>query len=671
MPFYEEDDLDGDLPAELPAVDFTALLTQADVPPDVVITTFTPDDAAELFFKITDARDAGVPAGQTLLRGDPATGPAVSRCDTCGSERWYGQGPCSSCEEARRAILAAVGEPLPPPAGPPAMVVHHVQGELPLPPPGRAYDDHGNLGFAPSLPPPITQDLPYEEDVLQSPRTTAPEEPAENHPTQAGSAGSLPGSPALTNEDDDRFADQVAAALERLAPQAGQELETHQLPPPEHDDPNSEVTGWVLQAGRNAGKSYAGARWLHRFCSRYPGMRTRIIAPSFGDAVASCVEGPSGVLAASNYQVQWKPSHAGGSQLQWPNGSVCYVLGTPTPRDVDRLRALTNIDADWFEEAAANPQIVEAERQARLSRRRKGAKWIATTTPRPLKIVRDWKADPRVRISHATAHDNPHADPAWLEELEQMYKGTRLYAQEVLGQVLEDVEGAIWKIDDLDRSRVHDLAAFYAMLADTGRTVTRAAVGVDPANSSGTTGIVAVLMTDDRHLWVVDDVSKPAQSAEQWTRAAVDLATKWDAVLVCENDSGGDAIRAVLKAADLMDEVTINPATARGRGGKGARAEPVGLLWERDDFRGHIVGSFPFLEDEMTTYVPDMPGQDSPDRMDALVWACTYLWGRASFSDVTTRFPGMSENTGNADSRRPGSMIRWHKGQKKKERSQT
>jgi phage terminase large subunit-like protein len=418
-----------------------------------------------------------------------------------------------------------------------------------------------------------------------------------------------------------------------------------------------------MLAGRNAGKTYAGARWLDRFMSARPKLRARIIAPSFGDAVASCIEGPSGILAASNYAVQWKPAHPGGAMLLWPNESVCYVIGTPTPRDVDRLRAIGNVDADWYEEAAANPQIDEAERQARLSRRRKGAKWIATTTPRPLKVIREWKKDPSIRISAATAHDNKHADPLWLEELERMYAGTRLYAQEVEGKVLEDVEGALWKLEHIERSRIADLIAFHDYLGETGQSITQAAVGVDPANSTGTTGIVLAVITDERRLFILEDASMPGRSSEQWARAAVDLARLWNAVIVPENDSGGDAIRGVLKAADLMDDITIVPATARGFGGKKTRAEPIALLWERNDFRAHIVGIMPHLEDQMTTFVEGIT-KESPDRMDAMVWACTFLWGRASFHDVTTTFPNQAINTGNAANRRPGAMIRWHKGQK-------
>lgn len=557
--------------------------------------------------------------------------------------------------------LLAEATPPPHPAAPPVAptIIHHVQGEMPASPPGRAYDDQGNLGFAPpttaAVPPPPKE---YQSEAWYDQPEYSPS--ATPNLVIARSAGTED----LVEETS--FAIQVADAIERLSPSAGQALAPHQIPSAEFEDPNSGVTGWVMLAGRNAGKTYAGARWLHRVMSAESGQRARIIAPSFGDAVASCIEGPSGILAASNYSVKWQPAHAGGAQLVWENGSVCYVIGTPTPRDVDRLRAIGNVRYDWIEEAAANPQIAEAERQARLSRRQKGAKWIATTTPRPLKVIRDWKKDPSIVITAATAHDNKHADPLWLEELERMYAGTRLYAQEVEGKLLEDVEGALWRLEHIERSRVIDLAAFYEMLLSTNQTIARAAVGVDPANSTGTTGIVAVVMTDLRHLYVVEDQSKQGLTSDAWARKAVDLARQWDAPIIPENDSGGDAIRGVLKAADLLDDVTIVPATARGRGGKTARAEPVALLWERDDFRGHIVGQMPHLEDQMTTYVQGIT-KESPDRMDAMVWAATYLWGRASFQDVTTQFPShLAENTGRANARRPGAMIRWHKGKASK-----
>lgn len=532
-----------------------------------------------------------------------------------------------------------------------------------------------------------------------------PEPPAVcSYPTpQVPAGGGLPNGPLPADWVEDRrpftprdevnagdgFASLVAEALERQVPSSGRLLQAHQIPPRVHDDESSEVKGWVMLAGRNAGKSYAGARWLHRMCN-VPGRpkRCRIIAPSFGDAVASCVEGPSGVLEASGGQAVWKPSHPGGAQVQWPNGSVCFVIGTPTPRDVDRLRAIGNIDYDWFEEAAANPQLHEAERQARLSRRRLGSKWICTTTPRPLPEIRAWKDDPTVCISEATAFDNPYADPLWLEELETMYAGTLLYQQEVLGKVLEDVAGAIWNASKIERSRIASLDEAERQ----GYRIVKCAVGVDPANSSGLTGIVAVALAElqnaftasgrpTRHLLVLEDCSTPGLSAEAWAAEAVRLAYKYDAVVVAENDSGGDAIRAVLKAADHLDRVTVMPARARGRGSKQVRAEPVALLWERDDYRGHLVGQHPLLEQQMTTWVPDDKATagptGSPDRVDAMVWACTYLWTGSGMEGIEVHLPSHLRSqlpgaAGGAQVKedilrpRPGAMAPWARAKRHK-----
>ncbi len=232
-----------------------------------------------------------------------------------------------------------------------------------------------------------------------------------------------------------------------------------------------------------------------------------------------------------------------------------------------------------------------------------------------------------------------------------MYAGTLLYQQEVLGRVLTDIAGVIWRISHIERSRIRNLDEAESQ----GYKIIKTAIGVDPANSSGITGIIAVALAElpnqfnpiqarpTRHLLVLEDSSMPGLSAEGWAAEAVRLALKYDAPIVAENDSGGDAIRAVLKSADHLDRVTIMPARARGRGSKQVRAEPVALLWERDDFRGHIVGSLPLLEQQMTTWVPDDKATagptGSPDRIDALVWACTYLWTTSGAGDIEVHLP--------------------------------
>lgn len=378
----------------------------------------------------------------------------------------------------------------------------------------------------------------------------------------------------------------------------------HQQPPP------GRWRGWLLTGGRGVGKTWAGSSFVVDSAHRRPGLRGRIIAPTSTDAIASCVLGESGILAIDP-TATFYPSKPGGAVVEWPNGSQVWPIGTPTARDVDRLRALTNIDLDLFEEAAANPLLAAAVEQAAMSRRRAGARWVATTTPRPLPTIRDWIDDPQVHVTVAASHDNPHADPEWLADIDAAYRGTRLYRQEILGEVIDEVDGARWQYRWLDRSRV-----------DRVPDGSRWAVGVDPASGSGTTGIVAVAVGPDGHLYVTDDASVTDASPSDWAARVGTLADLRSATIVAEDDQGGRMVKAVLDAAGIT--LPVKRATAKRIGGKAQRADAVAVLWEKDPPEGHVVDRLPALEDQLVTWTPDNT-RSSPDRLDAMVWACTWL----------------------------------------------
>lgn len=409
--------------------------------------------------------------------------------------------------------------------------------------------------------------------------------------------------------------DHYVARMEQSATVGRVDLLDHQRPP---DGP---WDGWLLLGGRGSGKSYAVTRWLAKQARERPGLRGRIIAPTLDDAVLSCVEGPSGILAADP-TATYHPSVPGGSRVQWPNGSVVWPRGTPTPRSVDRLRALTNIDVDVFEEAAANPQLASAVEQAALSRRRAGARWAASTTPRAVQTIRDWLDAPDVVAVRATSHDNPYLDAGWRDRLVASYEGTRLYRQEVLGELLDDVEGARWRYDWLDRSRVTELPDGVPL---------RWAVGVDPAAGSGTTGIVAVAADPDGRVYVTDDAST-AGGPGRWAANVRELATLRDATIVAERDQGGRMVREVLEAAGV--QLPVKAARARSVGSKQVRADAVAILWEQQPPAAHLVGTLPQLEDQLTSWVPDDRNAPSPDRLDAMVWAV--LWLRTTAHRPTT-----------------------------------
>lgn len=167
-------------------------------------------------------------------------------------------------------------------------------------------------------------------------------------------------------------------------------LEPHQLPPEGLGGVDWDL--WLLEAGRGAGKTEACARYFAQYMRQNPKARGRIIAPTFGDAVEACILGPSG-LKTIDPECDWNSSAAGGAKVSWANGSEALVLGTPFPKDVERLRAGGNRDLDWYEEAAANTQLKKARDMALLGLR-SGLRphSIASTTPRNTSDYREFRA---------------------------------------------------------------------------------------------------------------------------------------------------------------------------------------------------------------------------------------------------------------------------------------
>jgi phage terminase large subunit-like protein len=400
-------------------------------------------------------------------------------------------------------------------------------------------------------------------------------------------------------------------------------LQHHQIPPwrmPPHSarDPgeNPDALGFAMMAGRGAGKSFAAMWELHLTLSETANTRARVIAPTLGDGIAAAVDGPNGLLTLSKGQAKWLPSAPGGACVRYPNGSRVWIVGTPTEKDVDRLRALTNIDFDVFEEFFAIPVAERAFEQASLSRRRGVRRWLISSTPRPHHLIKRWEEDPQVVVRHGTSMDNKHIPLDWLHTLNTLYKGTRLYRQEVLGEVIEDVEGALWKANDVERSRVEGPASAVASICD------RVVVGVDPPTGQGTCGIVVVGQDAGGHMYVLDDRSVEEASPHVWAARVKEAADTYDGIVVAEINQGGQMVKEVINSAGHALPIhTVNATKS-----KKTRAEPIALLWEVEEQVVHMVTQSPRLIDQMCEWVPGEGA--SPDRVDALVWAMWYLRSR-------------------------------------------
>lgn len=425
--------------------------------------------------------------------------------------------------------------------------------------------------------------------------------------------------------------------------------------------------------------------------------RMRIIGPTLGDVMESCVEGPSGLLVHDPSIMVKTSGHR--AYALWPNGARARLLGVSSRRDVDRLRAAGNSDLDWWEELAAWPYLRAAVEQADLGLRiGPRPRAIFSTTPKRRPYIRELmkagEADPVTTriVTGVSALDNPYTSQRYKDRLIAQYRGTALYRQEVLGQLLEDVEGALWAQEDLDGEKCRRLDR--SLLP----TFTECIIGVDP--SWGTTGdecgIVVVAKGYERdpetkqmlgHAYVLADLSKRCPT-EVWGEivgktyrdgVAPHFRNRLDYV-VAEGNYQGEQVRNVMKitAQALNEEIPFRLVHASR--GKRLRAEPVVALYAQG--RVHHTAVFEGLEQQMVTWVPpelsekddttpedraekerestsesvddvgDAPGpaiSKSPDRIDALVFAVTELLlvkgGPVSVELSEARIPTRADRT--------------------------
>lgn len=337
------------------------------------------------------------------------------------------------------------------------------------------------------------------------------------------------------------------------------------------------------------------------------------------------VEGESGILATAppGQLPKYEPSKR---RLTWPNGATASLYSADEP---DRLRGPQHGWA-WCDELAAWNRLQEAW-DLFLMGMRLGSqpRIVATTTPRPRPVVRALVTDPTCHVTASSTYANlDNLAPTFREQVLRRYEGTRMGRQELLGELLLDTPGALWTWEQFDRPgfrldpRLESTAEIVAALP-TG------CVAVDPAvtstEDSDGSGIVAVAA--DAHRGVVLASREVRLSPLLTMRAAIDMALECDLdAVVVERNNGGDYLTAVARqvAAEHPDPRAraLRITTVVATRGKAVRAQPVAGLYEQQKVQ-HL-GTHPALEQQLTSWVDD-PRQPSPNLLDALVWAVTWL----------------------------------------------
>ncbi len=250
---------------------------------------------------------------------------------------------------------------------------------------------------------------------------------------------------------------------------------------------------------------------------------------------------------------------------------------------------------------------------------------VATTTPKPRKWLKELMKDPGTRLSTASTYANlDNLSPVFAERIIKKYEGTRLGRQELYAEILEDVEGALWSYALIDQTRV---------LPVDRAGLLRVVIAIDPAGSSRTTAdetaIIAV-GTDGSHIYVLADRSGH-YTPHGWAMAATRLYEEWEAdAIVAEINFGGEMVSSQLRLGGFAHRLL----TVRAKVGKAVRAEPVVGLFEQG--LAHLAGTFPELEAQLTEWVPYESRQESPDRLDAMVYGVLSLATRPVASQIAS-----------------------------------
>lgn len=367
---------------------------------------------------------------------------------------------------------------------------------------------------------------------------------------------------------------------------------------------------WLALAGRGFGKTEAGAQWV----------RERVAAGARSIAlVAETQKDLEEVMVARLLAihppdqaptVRYKPV-----RMTWPNGAVALGYNGTEP---DQLRG-PEFDTAWVDELAKYRYAQETWDMLQFTMRAgSDPRVFVTTTPRPIPIVRSILADPRTVVTRGTTFDNAgNLPPQFLEALRARYGATRLGRQELAGEILDDVPGALWTRTMLDAS---------AWGSDKPMPeLRRVVVAVDPSGTKGDGGgddigiVVAGVGVDGRGYVLADRTCQLPPSG--WAARAIAAMQEFKGDrLIAETNFGAAMVESVIRSVDRSAPFKAVTASR----GKVQRAEPVAALYEQG--RVSHLAVMPELEDQMTQMTATgFLGDGSPDRVDALVWSLTEL----------------------------------------------
>ena len=368
--------------------------------------------------------------------------------------------------------------------------------------------------------------------------------------------------------------------------------------------PEGEWRTWLALAGRGFGKTESGAQWIRQRV-KDGAMNIALVAETQKDLEEVMVARLLKISPPNEApKVRYKPV-----RLVWPNGAQALGYNGTEP---DQLRG-PEFDTAWVDELAKYRYAQDTWDMLQFTMRSgNDPRVFVTTTPRPIKVLKDIMNDPTTAITRGSTMDNArNLPPAFMKAIVEKYEGTRLGRQELFAEILDDVQGALWTRDLIKHGTMPDMS--------------RIVVAVDPSGASGegdgdSIGIVICGKGVDGRFYVIEDSTCDLGPAG-WARRAVDCFHRHKADrIIAERNFGGAMVESVIRTADRNVPVRLVTASR----GKAVRAEPIAALYEQ----GRVTHSrgLELLEDQMMQMtLSGYVGEGSPDRVDALVWGLSEL----------------------------------------------
>lgn len=400
-----------------------------------------------------------------------------------------------------------------------------------------------------------------------------------------------------------------------------------QLPPP------GEWRTWLVRGGRGSGKTRSGAQALAKWITDDPEPGDwGIIAPTYRDAWTKCVEGESGILQAFGTSMGEIKDHRSAKirSAYRTYGEITLYSGHVIRVDSANDGALRvqgeNLKGAWCDEVGLWAKWQTAwDESINYAVRKGAARIIATATPkisRPAaklmrRLIRNDDGD--TVVTRLRTGDNiANLSQRFYRSIVARATGTRLERQELEGELLDDVEGALWSRDLLEEVQCEGLPD-----AATATGLHQVTVGADPSDGEEDSDECAYTVAGiggDRRLYVAESWGGRI-GAVPFLKRVVLVADQWNGRVILERNHGGKYLEATLRQAMKDLGITVPYEIVWASDSKRTRAEPVAGLYERRVVR-HVNGPHVELEDQMVTFT-GAAGERSPDRLDSLVWAIT------------------------------------------------